>query len=366
MFLKNISIINFKNIAEKELNFCSNINCLIGDNGVGKTNILDAIYHLSMCKSFFTQQDKLCIKHGEEFYVVQGEYDFDGKHEKIYCGVHTNERHKSFRRNSAEYQRLSDHIGLIPIVCSAPIDSLLIADSDSRRKFLDSIISQFDKIYLKNLTMYKRALEHRNALLFKIQRGERIAESEFEIWDMQLSDYGTKIHLERKKFINDIIPIFQKYYTQISNGREEVKLIYDSKLLQNSFEELLIMSHDRDRALGHTTVGTHRDDIAFLIGDSLIRQSGSQGQQKTYLISLRFAQFDYIRRKNGQKPILLLDDIFDKLDPKRVKVISELVSSDEFGQIFITDTSYNRMPDMLKDLDIEHTLYRIQPDEETK
>lgn len=359
MFLKNISIVNFKSIEEKELQFCSNINCIIGDNGVGKTNILDAIYHLSMCKSFFTQQDRQCIKHGEDFYVLQGEYDVDNKTEKIYCGLHNEERHKSFRRNGAEYQRLSDHIGLLPIVFSTPTDTNLIYDSDSRRKFVDSIISQFDSIYLKNLTMYKRAIEHRNSLLHKVQDGERVSDAEFEIWDMQLDDYGTKIHSTRKEFINDIIPIFQKYYTQISNGRENVKLIYDSRLNEMSFDKLLEENHDRDRASGHTNGGVHRDDISFLLGDSSIKLCGSQGQQKTYLISLKFAQFDYIRRKVGQKPILLLDDIFDKLDPKRVKVISEMVSSDEFGQIFITDTSYDRMPNMLVDLNIEHTLHHI-------
>ena len=192
MFLKDISIVNFKSFEEKELQFCSNINCIIGDNGVGKTNILDAIYHLSMCKSYFTQQDRQCIRNGEDFYVVQGEYDIDGKSEKIYCGLHRDERHKSFRRNGAEYQRLSDHIGLIPIVFSSPTDTILIFDSDARRKFVDSIISQFDSIYLKSLAMYKRALEHRNTLLHKLHDGFSVNDAEFEIWDMQLADYGTK------------------------------------------------------------------------------------------------------------------------------------------------------------------------------
>lgn len=361
MFLKDISIVNFKSVEEKELQFCSNINCIIGDNGVGKTNILDAIYHLSMCKSYFTQQDRQCIRNDEDFYVVQGEYDIDGKQEKIYCGLHRDERHKSFRRNGAEYQRLTDHIGLIPIVFSSPTDTILIFDSDARRKFVDSIISQFDNIYLKSLAMYKRALEHRNTLLHKLHDGFSVNDAEFEIWDMQLADYGTKIYEKRKQFINEIIPIFQKYYAQISGGREEVKLIYDSELNEMTFDQLLASHRDRDRAASHTTGGSHRDDFTFLLGDSSIRQCGSQGQQKTYLISLKFAQFDYIQRKVGQKPILLLDDIFDKLDPKRVKVISQMVSSDEFGQIFITDTSYDRMPNMLADLDIEHTLYRIEP-----
>ena len=216
LFLKNISVVNFKSFEEQSLEFCDNINCIIGDNGVGKTNIMDAIYHLSMCKSFFTQQDRLCIKHGEDFYVVQGDYDIDGKNEKIYCGLHREEKHKSFRRNGAEYQRLSDHVGLIPIIFSSPTDTNLIFDSDSRRKFVDSIISQFDKIYLKNLNSYKRALEHRNALLFKIQGGEYHSDAEFEIWDMQLCDFGTQIHEVRKKFISEIIPIFQKYYSLIS------------------------------------------------------------------------------------------------------------------------------------------------------
>lgn len=360
MHLKDISIVNFKSIEEQELQFCSNINCLIGDNGVGKTNILDAIYHLSMCKSYFTQQDRQCIRHGEDFYVLQGEYDVDGKIEKIYCGLHNEERHKSFRRNGAEYQRLVDHIGLLPIVFSSPSDNVLIFDSDSRRKFIDAIISQFDSIYLKNLSMYKRALEHRSALLYKNIHERPIPDAEFEIWDMQLADYGTIIYQKRKEFIDDIIPIFQKYYTEISGGREEVKLTYESKLSEMSFENLLVANHDRDRAAGHTTGGIHRDDISFQLGNDSIRQCGSQGQQKTYLISLKFAQFDYIRRKVGQKPILLLDDIFDKLDPKRVKVISQLVSSDDFGQIFITDTSYDRMPNMLSEMKIEHTLHHIK------
>ncbi len=360
MHLKDISIVNFKSIEEQELQFCSNINCIIGDNGVGKTNILDAIYHLSMCKSYFTQQDRQCIRHGEDFFVLQGEYDVDGKSEKIYCGLHKDERHKSFRRNGAEYQRLVDHIGLLPIVFSSPSDNILIFDSDNRRKFIDAIISQFDSIYLKNLSMYKRALEHRSSLLYKNLHERPIPDAEFEIWDMQLADYGTQIHQKRKEFILDIIPIFQKYYTEISGGREEVKLKYESKLNEMSFESLLVSNHNRDRESGHTTGGIHRDDILFQLGDESIRQCGSQGQQKTYLISLKFAQFDYIRKKVGQKPILLLDDIFDKLDPKRVKVISQLVSSDEFGQIFITDTSYDRMPNMLAEMNIEHTLHQIK------
>ncbi|MCF0207388.1 MAG: DNA replication and repair protein RecF, partial [Bacteroidales bacterium] len=343
LFLKNISVVNFKSFEEQSLEFCDNINCIIGDNGVGKTNIMDAIYHLSMCKSFFTQQDRLCIKHGEDFYVVQGDYDIDGKNEKIYCGLHREEKHKSFRRNGAEYQRLSDHVGLIPIIFSSPTDTNLIFDSDSRRKFVDSIISQFDKIYLKNLNSYKRALEHRNALLFKIQGGEYHSDAEFEIWDMQLCDFGTKIHEVRKKFISEIIPIFQKYYSLISAGKETVRLVYESKLDEMPFEEILASNKSRDCASGHTTSGIHRDDYAFMLNDDNIRICGSQGQQKTYIVCLKFAQFDYIFNKIGVKPILLLDDIFDKLDPKRVKVISQLVSSDEFGQIFITDTNSERL-----------------------
>jgi len=359
MFLKNLSLVNFKNFETFEIDLCDKINCFIGDNGIGKTNILDSIHYLSFCKSFINSSDRQNIRNGEDFFIIKGEFELDLETEKIYCGLHKDKK-KSFKRNDVEYQKLSDHIGLLPVVYSTPYDSNLIhLGSELRRKFVDTIISQFDKQYLKNLINYNKALEQRNTLLKNSNKSMRIDADEMELWDMQLVDYGTKIFSTREIFTKDIIDIFQNYYNIISDKKESVELIYHSQLKKEDFGYLLRQGFEKDRFLNYTSTGIHKDDFDFLLNGNTLKRFGSQGQQKTFVISLKFAQFEYIKNKTGITPILLLDDIFDKLDKKRVKEITELVADDNFGQVFFSDTSYSRMPNILKDLDIKYKILNL-------
>lgn len=359
MYLRRLSLVNFKNFGSLDLELCNKINCFIGDNGTGKTNILDSIHYLSFCKSFINFSDRQNIKHREDFFVIQGEFEINEEIEKIYCGLQADKK-KSFRRNGIEYQKLSDHIGLIPVVYTTPYDSGLIHQgSDTRRKFIDSIISQFDKQYLKNLIDYNRVLEHRNTILRNLNKNISFDSDEMELWDMQLVEKGLKIYELRKKFSEEIIDIFNKYYNMISEDKEKVELVYQSQLSKGDFSSLLRQHFEKDKILNYTSVGIHKDDFEFLLDGNPLKRFGSQGQQKTYVISLKFAQFDYIKNKTNISPILLLDDIFDKLDKKRVTVITQLVSNDNFGQIFITDTSYSRMPNILNELNIKHNILNL-------
>ncbi|MDR2009592.1 MAG: DNA replication and repair protein RecF [Bacteroidales bacterium] len=359
MYLKTLSLLNFKNFESLDLEMCDKVNCFIGDNGTGKTNILDSIHYLSFCKSFINLNDRQNIKHGEDFFVVQGEFERENETEKIYCGLQKDKK-KSFRRNNIEYPKLSEHIGLLPVVFTTPYDSNLIhLGSDIRRKFVDTIISQFDKQYLKNLIEYNKILEHRNTILRNVEKGIHIDADEIAIWDMQLADKGIKIYESRKAFTEEVIDIFRKYYNFISEDKENIELEYSSQLAKGNFETLLKQSFEKDKILNYTSTGIHKDDFTFLLDGNSLKRFGSQGQQKTFVISLKFAQFDYIKNKTGISPILLLDDIFDKLDKKRVTVITKLVSDADFGQIFISDTSYTRMPNILKELDIKYKILNL-------
>ncbi len=359
MYIKKLSLINFKNFENFDTELCPKINCFIGDNGTGKTNILDSIHYLSFCKSFINMSDRQNIKTGEDFFVVQGDFELHGESENIYCGLQRDKK-KSFRRNGAEYSKLSEHIGLLPVVYTTPYDSSLIHEgSDLRRKFADSVISQFDRNYLNQLITYNRLLEQRNSILKNAWKGNKIDHDEIDIWDIQLAEIGQKIFVSRSSFANEVIEIFQKYYSLISDDKENVQLIYQSQLQTEDLHSLLVKSFDRDKVLGYTSTGIHKDDFDFKIDNNPIKRYGSQGQQKTFIISLKFAWFDYIKQKINLAPILLLDDIFDKLDKKRVKVITKLVSDIDFGQIFITDTSYTRMPDILKELEIDYKILNL-------
>jgi DNA replication and repair protein RecF len=363
MHLKELSLVNFKNFESFDLELCPRINCLIGDNGTGKTNLLDSIHYLSFCKSFLNSSDRQNIKTGEDFFVIKGDFDLNENVESIYCGLQRDKR-KSFRRNGAEYPKLSDHIGLLPVVYSTPYDSDLIHQgSEIRRKFADSVISQFDHSYLNQLIAYNKILDQRNSLLKNSWNGRKPQPDEIEIWDYKLTESGNIIHSARKNFANEITPIFQKYYNLISDGREKVELVYQSHLHENNLYDMLHRNMERDLILGYTSAGIHKDDFDFVLEQHPIKKYGSQGQQKTYVISLKFAWFEYMRSKTNLAPILLLDDIFDKLDKKRVKVITKLVSDESFGQIFITDTSYSRMPDILKELEINYKIVNLSTNE---
>ena len=358
MFIKNLSLFNFRNFDNFDIELSEKINCFIGDNGIGKTNLLDAVHYLSFCKSFLPLSDKNSIKYGEDFFMISGNFVLNDKIERIACN-YIKDKRKIIKKNDVEYEKYSDHIGLLPIVFFTPYDSNLIhLGSDLRRKFIDMIISQFNNIYLKNLIDYNKILENRNILLKKYYDRQASYE-EIEAWDNLLIIKGIYIYEERKKFTEEIIGIFQKYYQIISNYNEEVKLLYQSHLDNDSFENLLKQSFDHDVRLGYTTKGVHKDDLFFLLNDENIKKSGSQGQQKTFNISLKFAQFDFIKNKLNIAPILLLDDIFDKLDKKRVTVIAELVSGNNFGQIFVSDTSYSRMPNILNEIKIENKIINL-------
>ncbi len=345
MYISNISLVNFKNYDNLELDFSDKINCFTGNNGVGKTNILDAIYYLSFCKSFFSSLDKLSVKHDANLFVIQGNYNINEQSENIYCSYEVDKK-KHFKRNKKEYDRLADHIGLIPLVMISPTDiNLIIGGSEQRRKFMDGIISQYNHSYLYDLQRYNKTLIQRNKLL---RTKGQIADDMLDIYELQLIETGSRIFEERTKFIAEIIPIFQNYLNQIAQGNEQVNLLYRSTIQQNSLEQLLKENRQKDKIVQSTTQGIHKDDLDFMLSDCLIRKIGSQGQKKTYLIALKMAQFEYIYNLCKQKPILLLDDIFDKLDHLRVEQIIKLVSQHNFGQIFISDTHPERIDQLLE------------------
>lgn len=359
MHLKKLSILNFKNYQEASLDFSLHVNCLTGNNGEGKTNILDAIHYLSFCKSFFNPIDSQNILHDCPFFLIQGAFELDGQEEEIYCGQKRNQK-KQFKRNKKEYQRLADHIGLFPLVMISPADSELITEgSESRRKFLDSVIAQFDRDYLEDLISYNKVLSHRNALLKQIAASGKFEKASLELWDEQLISYGQKVYRKRRDFVNGFISIFQKYYELIANGREQVGIEYSSHFDEPSFEEVLTKALNRDKAMEYTTVGIHKDDLNFSINGHALKKYASQGQQKSFLIALKLAQFDFIKKIKNITPILLLDDIYDKLDDLRVKQLMELVSSDHFGQLFITDTHPSRLEELFRNKDIDFKAFGI-------
>ncbi len=357
MRLNSLSILNYKNIREADLVFSPKINCFIGNNGMGKTNILDAIYFLSFCKSHSNSIDSQNILHNAEFCLIQGVYQLGDTVENIYCGMKPRVK-KQFKRNKKEYDRLSEHIGLLPLVLVSPDDSVLISEgSDERRKFVDGVISQFNKTYLNQLLQYNNALKQRNALL-KIETP--IDDSLLDIWEDQMAVYGTYIYEQRKKFIDEFIPIFQNFYSNISGGNEQISLAYHSQHEEHDIKARMVETRFRDKSLGYSTQGIHKDELEMMLDGYPIKRVGSQGQNKTYLISLKLAQFDFLKRTHGKSPLLLLDDIFDKLDSFRVKQIVELVSGETFGQIFITDTNREHLDLILQQLGQEATIFKVE------
>jgi DNA replication and repair protein RecF len=350
MFIRNLTVVNYKNLIQADLQFSPKLNCFIGNNGVGKTNLLDCFYYLSFCKSCFNLPDSQNVRHNEDFFVIQGKYDNNGEPEDIYCGFKSGHK-KIFRRNKKEYDRLSDHIGLVPLVMISPADSALIqGGSEERRRFMDSVISQYDRQYLEWLLKYNRALLQRNNLLKYFAQNHQFDADSLEVWNEQLIVTGEKIYKKRVEFLEALLPVFQKYYNFICQGNELVKLEYQSQLNDSDFRTQLKDAVSKDSVLQYTSVGIHKDDLELKIDDFPIKKLGSQGQNKTYLISLKFAQFDFIQSVNSVKPILLLDDIFDKLDSSRVGQIVKLVSESNFGQIFITDTNREHLDGIIREV----------------
>ncbi len=329
---------------------------------MGKTNLLDAIYYLSFCKSFSNVIDSHNIRHGQDFFIIQGFYDLDGKNEEFYCGMKRRQK-KQFKRNKKEYERLSDHIGFIPLVMVSPADTDLISGgSEERRKFADLVISQSDKHYLDALIRYNKALNQRNALL----KAETEADNAvFEIWEEQMETYGRFIFERRTSFVEKFIPVFQEFDRFISSGNEQVGIQYESDASEGNLTDLLRQSRLRDRILGYSTKGIHRDDLHFSIGDYTMKRIASQGQCKTFLIALKLAQFEFLKQTGHTEPILLLDDIFDKLDALRVEKIIQLVSGSRFGQIFITDTNRKYLDDIIVQNGNDFRLFHVSNGEIT-
>jgi DNA replication and repair protein RecF len=349
MYIKQLSLVNFKNISGADLELGRKFNCFVGNNGSGKTTVLDAVHYLSMCKSFLNPADSQNIKREQPFMVLSGTFDKDSEDYAIHCALKRDGK-KQFKKNKKEYQRLIDHIGLFPSVIIAPTDADIInGGSDLRRKFLDGVISQLDREYLENLVQYNKALQQRNALLKYFRENRTFQQESLDIWDTQLSQRGKLIYQRRKKFLADFIEAFSSNYKTISNSVEEIGLVYESQLSDGDMMDLLKESLEKDRAVTYTTVGVHKDDLILTINDFPLKKFGSQGQQKSALVSLKLAQFKVMSEKSGITPLLLLDDIFDKLDDDRVGQMLKLVGGKDFGQIFITDTHPERVAELLKD-----------------
>lgn len=358
MILKKISILNYKNIQVADLTFSPKLNCLIGHNGEGKTNLLDAVYYLSFCRSAFNPIDSQVITHNRDFFVLDGLYLNDmGDEERIYCGMKRGTR-KRFKRNQKEYKRLSQHIGLIPLIFVSPADTALIdGGSDGRRRFLDMVISQLDYSYIELLSRYNKALTQRNALLKAEQEPDGAL---MEILEQEIATQGEAIYAKRDAFVREFIPVFQTIYDHVSGCHETVSLQYISHAQRGPLLDVIQRDRHKDRAVGYSLHGVHRDDLEMMIGGYQLKREGSQGQNKTYVLALKLAQFDFLKRTaSSTTPLLLLDDIFDKLDAGRVERIVNMVAGDAYGQIFITDTNRDHLDSILSRHSFDYKLFEV-------
>ena len=359
MWLKNITLLNFKNYSDANISFSKTVNAFVGNNGAGKTNLLDAIHYLCLCKGYFNPIDTQQIKTNEDLFMIQGDFERLEKNEKITCGVKRNQK-KQFKRNKKEYDKLASHIGLFPLVMISPYDTNIIMEgSEERRRFMDNVISQTDANYLDELILYNKHLLNRNALLKQIAITKSYDPSLLEIYNDQLVASGYRIFKKRQEFMKDFIPLFNKYYNYLTEGNELVGLQYQSQLIDTPFEQLLLQSIEKDKVLERTTMGIHKDELVFTITEMPLKKFGSQGQQKSFVIALKLAQYDYLQQHKGFKPLLLLDDIFDKLDDNRVSKLMEMVSHHDFGQIFITDTGKDRVVSIFKKISIPLTIFEV-------
>ncbi|GGG86486.1 DNA replication and repair protein RecF [Parapedobacter pyrenivorans] len=360
MWLKQLSVFSFKNYAEATLYFVPEVNAFTGTNGAGKTNLLDAIHYISLCKSFLNPVDSQHIRQGGDWFMVQGDFDKDGQSEIVACSLKRNQK-KQFKRNKKAYTRLADHIGLFPLVMVSPNDSAIVADgSEERRRFIDNVISQTDLGYLDGLIAYNHCLTQRNSLLKQAVKNGSLDKGLLDVLSMQLVELGVPIFEKRQAFMAEFIPEFNKHYQFLTETAERVSLVYESQLLGGLFADLLEQQLERDRLLERTTVGIHKDDLLFSIhGDMSLKKFGSQGQQKSFLIALKLAQYSFLHRQKGFKPLLLLDDIFDKLDDKRTRKLMQMVSADDFGQIFLTDTDSGRINRIFEEIGRKVRVFEI-------
>ncbi|MGC6428758.1 MAG: DNA replication/repair protein RecF [Flavobacteriales bacterium] len=360
MILQSISLLNFKNHIDSRVDFIEGINCFVGDNGAGKTNMLDAIHYLSLTKSYFTKQDALNIYNNEPFMAIEGRFLKDETTDVIHIGVKSGLK-KTIKRNKKTYDRLSDHIGLFPIVMISPTDvELLNSGSDYRRKFMDSIIAQFDKNYLLKLIKYNKLIGQRNALLKQMSKSNSFDQSTLSVYDYQIEPLVKSIHQKRLDFLKEFIPIFKKYYHLISNSDENVNIEYQSQLTDSDYLDLINNNTDKERFSNSSYYGVHKDDLIFNLSGYLIKKRGSQGQQKTFLLSLKLAQYDFMKSTLKFEPMLLLDDIFDKLDDNRVEHLMKLVGDKHFGQIFVTDTHPMRSSQIFEKIGVNYKLFNVK------
>lgn len=359
MLLNKLSLLNYKNFETETFSFDPKINCFVGHNGVGKTNVLDAIYHLSFGKSYFNPITSQNIKHGEDFFVVEGEYEKETGSEKILVSAKRGQK-KIIKRNAKAYEKFSEHIGFLPLVIISPSDRDLITEgSDTRRKFIDGVISQGDSKYLHTLLNYNKVLAQRNSLLKYFAANNTHNQDTVDIYNEQLHQYGTEIFNKRNQFLEDFTPIFLNRYRAISSGSETVSLAYSSQLKEKDLLLLLQENALKDKLSQYTNFGIHKDDLSFEIEEHPIKKFGSQGQQKSYLIALKLAQFDFIKQQSKVNPILLLDDIFDKLDEQRVEQIINLVHDENFGQLFISDTHADRTENVIKKVGQSYKMFKL-------
>ena len=357
MFLRELNILNYKNIREASLRFSDKLNCFIGLNGQGKTNILDAIYYLSFTKSAYNTIDSQNITHGEDLAMLQGQYAMHNDNEEVSvsCGIKRGVK-KQFRRGKKDYKRLIDHIGLIPLVMVSPQDSELVSEgSDERRRFMDGVISQYNRLYLEHLTQYNALLKQRNALLkqYEDTPASAVPTDLFEVIEVQLAEHATYIYRERQQFIEQFVPYFREVYATISGDKEQPALHYVSQLQERNLIEAFARTRSRDLILGWSSQGVHKDELEMYLGDYPLKRVGSQGQQKTFLLAMKLGQALYLgQTMDNGNPILLLDDIFDKLDSERVEQIIRLTADNRFGQIFITDTDRQHLTSILRQTEV--------------
>lgn len=358
MLVKNLILQNFKNHLHRNLEFSPQINCFVGNNGVGKTNLLDALHYLSVGKSFLGNSDLNNIAEGQDFFTIEAMILNDEK-EDVLKILQNKESRKTIKKNDKTYPKIAEHIGYLPSVMISPYDQNLISDSsESRRKFLDAMISQTDSDYLFALMQYQKTLQQRNALLKNFAKSRYFDADSLEIYNEPLLNFGQKIHEKRKVFTDEILPILQQYYAIISNQKEEIFISYQSDLEQD-FGTLLKDFLEKDRILTYTSKGVHKDDLLFEMNGQAIKKVGSQGQQKSFLIALKLSQMNLLKKRTGKTPILLLDDIFDKLDDLRVHQLIDLVNQEHFGQIFITDTHKQRTENVVKQITEESKIFEL-------
>lgn len=366
MVIRKLNLTQFKNHTDRHLELSPQINCFVGNNGVGKTNILDALHYLSVGKSFLSNSDSLNIQTDCDFFCIDAIVEHENKQDHLKI-IHSKGQKKSIRKNDKAYERIADHVGFLPSVMISPYDSNLISDSgESRRKFLDAMISQTDSDYLYQLIQYQKTLQQRNALLKYFQKNRTYDADSLEIYSEPLTKYGSHIYEKRAEFVKQLCPIVQRFYTIISGGKEQIEITYESSISHDEswtthsyFETLLNENIDKDRMLTYTSTGIHKDDLLFEMDGQLIKKIGSQGQQKSFLIALKLAQINRIKELTGKSPIVLLDDIFDKLDDSRVSHLIQLVNQENFGQIFITDTHRERTENVVKRINDESLIFEL-------